>query len=777
MGIVYKAYDLTLERIVALKILPDYLTSDRSAKERLYREAKAAAGLTHQNIAVVYEMGEHDGRVFIAMEYVEGKTLKKVLQEGSLSTGQLLDIAIQVCEGIAAAHEKGIIHRDIKSENIILTRRGQPKITDFGLAKMKGAVSLTDTGTTVGTAAYMSPEQARGEQIDQRSDIFSFGVVLYEMLAGRLPFKGEHEAAIIYSLMHETPEPLARYTADVPHDLQTIVSKALMKDKRERYQHIDEMTVDLTRISHQLPSATVPRSSISPPRTARLLIWAAAITVVVVLAAIYFLSARNRAVEKPALPPVTPQIGTATWKDSIAVLPFKDYSAAKDQEYFCDGMTEDIITKLSRIHDLKVISRSSTNGYKNTDKSAREIAKELGVGAILEGSIQKEKDQIRVNVQLVRAADDVHLWAENYDRRLENVFEVQDQISIAIANALKFTLTPAEQQSIAKRYIDNITAYEYYLKAGQEIDLYNRDGVARALQYLQKGVDEIGDNALLYTAMANAYWQYVNIGIGQDEEIARSEEYLKKALALDPDLSEAHAILGLINASILGNQGEALRQCKLALDANPAGQDALAILRYLYLFYGKPSAAIPLISKLDQLDPRIWARFYRQGMLDYYTGEYALACKDLGKAYELDSSATNLQWFYFSSLAHTGNSDRAITMIDQSVSLTPNNAFSKEGIMLKYAILKDTGNALRILTPNVWKTFRRDFEWSYHLATVFALLGMKKESLDWLQNSVDRGFVNYILLQKDSFLDNIRSEARFKELEQRVKNAWEHLVL
>ena len=326
MGVVYKAQDTKLDRIVALKFLPKHLLCDGEAKTRFEHEAKTASALDHPNIATIYEIDEFEGECFISMAYVEGKSLKKLLEEKTFSVKEVVDIAIQICEGLAIAHEKGIIHRDIKSDNIMLTSRGQVKIMDFGLAKLRGVSKVTKTGSTLGTLAYMTPEQVQGIEVDQRSDIFSFGVVLYEMITGQLPFKGEHEVAIIYSILNEIPEPLARYKAGVPEGLQMVVNKALEKNRDERYQHVDDFQTDLKKIVKEVKSDLTKQ----PP--------------------------------------------------SIAVLPFTNLSADKEQEYFCDGMAEEIINVLTQVEGLRVVARTSAFAFKDKHEDVREIGRKLKIG-------------------------------------------------------------------------------------------------------------------------------------------------------------------------------------------------------------------------------------------------------------------------------------------------------------------------------------------------------------------------------------------------------------
>ena len=490
MGVVYKAHDTTLDRDVALKFLPRYLTNDPTEKERFYHEARAAAALTHQNIAVVYEIGGHENQIFIVMEYVEGKTLKQLLEAEPLTVQRVLDMAIQVCEGMAAAHEKGVVHRDIKSENIIVTPKGHPKITDFGLAKLKGGTKLTRAGSTLGTAAYMSPEQARGEEVDQRSDVFSFGVVLYEMLSGRLPFRGDHPTALAYSIINEEPQPITRFNEKVTLEIEHIVSKALAKDKDERYQHADDLLADLrherktleyARAGYARTTSTTPVVELAKRKRDPGSYWIAATAIVVLAAAVVILNPFNL---RLGITGTAPEEGK-----SIAVLPFIIMGGDKEDEYFSDGITEDIITQLAKVGELKVIARTSVMQYKDTKKSISEIGRELNVSTVLEGSVRRSEGQVRVVAQLIDVRNSEHLWADSYDRDLTKIFAIQSDVAQQIARALKAKLSPAEKSSIERPPTANPEAYQLYLKGRFYWNKRRLDDMRTAIAYFNQAIE------------------------------------------------------------------------------------------------------------------------------------------------------------------------------------------------------------------------------------------------------------------------------------------------
>jgi serine/threonine protein kinase len=409
MGVVYKAEDTRLKRLVALKFLPADLTRDSGAKERFTREAQAASALDHNNICTIYEIDEtDDGQMFIAMACYEGETMREKIKRDHLRVEEALDMAIQVAQGLAKAHEKRITHRDIKPANIMVTGDGVVKIMDFGLAKLTGQSGLTRAGTTVGTVAYMSPEQLRGGEIDYKSDIWSLGVVLYEMLTGELPFRGEGDQATIYSILNKEPQPVASIRRDIPGELESVVSRALTKNPESRYENMRDFLVDLRKAREELEVDVSERLSESKA------------------------------------------------KPSIAVLPFIDMSPQKDQEYFCDGMAEELINTLANLEGLQVASRTSAFQFKDKGHDIREVGRRLKVQSVLEGSVRKAGDRLRITAQLVSVADGYHLWSEKYDREMEDIFAIQDEISLAIVDNLKLKLLRQEKARLVKRFTEDI---------------------------------------------------------------------------------------------------------------------------------------------------------------------------------------------------------------------------------------------------------------------------------------------------------------------------------
>ncbi len=766
MGVVYKAEDLKLRRFVALKFLPHHLGADRE-KQRFVHEAEAASALDHPNICTVHEIDESpEGQMFIVMPCYEGESLAAKIERGPLKLDEATDITIQVASGLAKAHEKGIVHRDIKPGNIFLTGDGLAKIVDFGLAKLASQTKLTRSGTMVGTVTYMSPEQARGDEVDRRSDIWSLGVVLYEMITGRLPFKGEHEPAVVYSIMNEEAEPVTALRTGVPMELERIVNKCLERKRDERYQTAADLIADLRRLQRAVGEGTeaTERSMAAagrPTRWARWWYWAAPLMVVAIIAAAVFFKMPRRA----AIPE----------QKSIAVLPFVDMSPEQDQEYFCDGMTEELINRLSTIQGLRVPARTSAFMFKGKTEDIREIGTKLSVQTVLEGSVRKAGNELRITAQLINVADGYHIWSDRYDRELRDIFVIQDEISSAIVSALRLKITSEEKQKMFERPIDNVAAYECYLKAYDQIWRFSESALDSANQNLQNGIALVGDNALLYSALALVSWQYVNIGVKQEDYITRSEEYAKKALALDPDFPTAHEVLGSIYKDFLGNPQEGLSHYKKALAVNPNELNALRKLAYAYIVtIGKPAAALPLMERAREVDPLEPWKYLSQGMLYFYDGRYPLALEQCRKFYEADTENPLSRFLYAWMLVCNEERDEAFSIIDESARSTPDNVCTRFGLLLKYGVLKDNEKAFAEMTSSFQKTCKRDPEWSYYVALMLSSSDARAEALDWLENAINRGFINYPELKRDPYLDNLRDEERFKKLLERVKYEWEH---
>ncbi|MFQ6115974.1 MAG: protein kinase, partial [bacterium] len=558
MGVVYKAEDTKLERFVALKFLPAHLSQDAENKKRFIHEAKAASALDHPNICTIYEIDEtEDGQTFIVMACYEGETLQKKVARGQLSVDSVIDIAVQTAQGLAKAHAQGIVHRDIKPANIIVTNDGVVKIVDFGLAKLRGRTVLTKEGTTLGTVSYMSPEQTQGAEVDRRTDIWALGAVIYEMVTGQQPFRGEYEQAVMYSIMNEDVAPLTALRTGIPMELERIVNKALAKSPDDRYQHLDELCVDLKSISKGLESGRMkPKPTRpGPARKERSYLYGGIAVLILLLIAggIYL---RQRVSQKGAVPvEATETVSASRWQNSIAVLPFANISADPEQEYFSDGMTEQIITNLSQLQALKVIARTSVMKFKNTEKTIPEIGNELKVAYVLEGSVRKFGNRIRVTAQLINTKDGFHLWANDYDRELKDVFAVQDYVSVAITSALLEKLSAKESEKIKTKTSSNSEAYNYFLKGSYFHQRFTHGGFKlkdyhTAEVMLKKAIEHDPNYARSYAELANLYNTYYGYKAQTKEEkgeyLDLQEKFINMALRLDPASAEILNIAALV---------------------------------------------------------------------------------------------------------------------------------------------------------------------------------------------------------------------------------------
>jgi serine/threonine protein kinase len=558
MGIVYKAEDLKLKRAVALKFLPPHLMDEPGLKERFLVEAQAAAALSHPNICVIHEVGEDEGRPYIAMEYVEGETLRDRVREGPLEPGEAVGLIDQVAAGLAEAHGKGIVHRDIKSANIMVTAKGRSKVMDFGLAKLRGGSSLTKSQTTVGTVAYMSPEQARGEDLDERTDIWSLGVVLYELLSGKLPFQGDHDQTLIYSILQKEPESLVKIRPALSPELEHVVFQALTKKAADRYRSMEELREDLAAVAEGLkPLKAKPRPS-EPEK-------------------------------------------------SIAVLPFINDSPDQENTYFVNGVMEEILGNLQKIRALRVISRTSVEQYRDRKKSVREIAEELGVNYIVEGSAQKYGNAFRLRAQLIMAAKETHLWGESFQQKItdiEDIFNIQIKIAKSIAEELEAVISPEEKKLIEKIPVADLAVYDTYLKARSHIYDGSREALNKAAEFLTDAIIKNPGWAPLYAGLAEA-WLWIQQNGFEQPSVAGPQiiENLNKALALDPDIAEAHYLSAMIAQLVEWDWEKSEREFLRALAINPNDAFSRGLYAQILLIQHRKEEALAQLGLALSLDP------------------------------------------------------------------------------------------------------------------------------------------------------------------------------
>ncbi len=830
MGIVYKAHDVRLRRDVAMKFLPAELGQDAGWLERFYVEARAASALNHPNVGTIHDIDESGGQHFITMEYVRGTTLREKISPAILSVDEALGLALQIARGLYAAHQQGIVHRDIKPENIMVTAEGQVKIMDFGLARFSDGTRLTVAGTTMGTVAYMSPEQVRDEDVDQRSDIWSFGVVLYQMFTQTLPFQGDHPAAKMYEIVNKDAPRLTELRTDVPEGLEAIVAKTLAKNPADRYQHLGELISDLEMVKRGgvptvITMPTAVRRSYKGVRSdkPRWIITAA----IVVLAAVgisYF------SVRSP-LDMLSSRPASANNK-TIAVLPFSNLTGNPDDEYFTDGMTEDILTQLGKIADLRVISRTTMMQYKETKKALRDIGRELNAGVILEGSVRRAADQVRITAQLIDAASDAHLWAETYDKEFIKIFAIQSDVAQKIAAALHSKLSPSEKERIEMKPTANIEAYNVYLRAREYRARNKKQDNETAIDLLKKAITLDSTFALAWAGLSSAYSARYGFGSAiswLDSAVAVS----KKAIALDGNSAEAYNALA--NCYYYrGIYDKALEGYRKAVDLNPNYFGAVANIGNTYMNEGKFDEALPWLKKAVALAPTdpIPAQI---GYVHMRLGNFIEAERWLMKAIELQPDYRNANVFLANvyvlqnkdrqanelmkklvatnpddprvldnagTVAEgTGNFSLAKEYYERSMKANPSfetDPFTISGIGLGHILLKEGkqnvqgsktrrrpdplglvetpyGEAQRLLNHArtlLQKQIEKGDASFYplqNLASISAIEGNRKEANAWLQKAIGAGMSNYYLAQRDPWLENLRNDEQYKQIMAQFK--------
>jgi serine/threonine protein kinase/tetratricopeptide (TPR) repeat protein len=810
MGVVYKAHDTKLDRTVALKFLPSHVGADENEKKRFINEAKAASALDHSNICNIHSVEEtDDGTVFIVMAYYEGMSLKEKIEQGPFALKDVVNYSIQIASGLQKAHEKGIIHRDLKPANIFITNDDQIKIIDFGLARVAERTLLTKSGTTLGTVPYMSPEQAQGGKVDYRTDIWSLGVVMYEMVTGQRPFKSDYETALVYSIINEDPEPVTGARSGVPMDLERIVRKCLEKEPNDRYQYTDEMIVDLRKVANELssgvrtkaqggtdtmmksgPAGRIYRKRMMP------LVYGVPLAFVVLLGIYLFISG------EPAV---------AELDRSIAVLPFENMSPDPADEFFADGITEDIINSLSKIADIRVISRHTSMRYKGTDKSLGIIGEELNVATILHGGIRRAGDDLRISVQLIEVKTDNAIWAETYDRMLVDVFVVQSEVAQNVAEALKAQLTPDEFERIDRPPTDNLAAYELYLMGRERWD-FNREAQEEAAELYRMAVRLDPGFALAYAHLAHTYgflssresafeaahraleidstqavahWALGQLlrGTGRISEARRS---FRQAIAFDPNFVWPMNDLTSMETNV-GRLDEAYHWARKALEREPddANTFAHSVDPLLALEVDEITDRFLTIG-LDKEPlfegPKPYHRIsIRFATLEVLRGNYEKALQWIRDAMELHPDNDELPRSYASVLIFA-RPEHADSVVEYSFRISPDRGASILPATYRtlYAwVLMRRGEYARAdsLLEQVLERSAGLLEdgaeaptVAAHIAAIHSLRGNVDDAIEWLERAYDLGYLQPRIIERAPLFDNVREHQEYRRLIDRMRS-------
>jgi len=756
MGVVYKAEDTKLGRVVALKFLPEHGAKTDEERERFLQEARAASSLNHQNVCTIHGIEEFEGREFIEMELVEGTTLRDRIGGTALSTSDAIGFALQIGEALTEAHRQGIVHRDIKSENIMVAGKNQIKVMDFGLAKLKGSLKLTKTSSTVGTLAYMAPEQIQGGEVDARSDIFSFGVVVYEMLTGKLPFKGEHDASVMYSILNEDPVPLASASPRVDPELDRIIRRALEKDPEDRYQHVDDMVSELRRGKKQ--TGPVTRPAVTPatgparaPKKSRypLVIGGGGLAALILLVgSIWYFTSR-------------PSAGL----DSIAVLPFANTSGDPGTEYLAEGITENVINKLSQLSGLRVIPRSMVARYGGNNADPAAAGRELNVGAVLTGKVTQRDDALTIQVELIDVGHLSQLWGEQYNRTMSDVIAVQQEIARTVVEKLETRLTGAEQEHLKTAVTSNPEAYQAYIKGRFNWNKRTGDGNARALTYFREAVDLDPGFALAYVGIANCYSIGATLDMNTSEAIPMAKQALRQALTLDPDLAEAHAGLGITQAYNDFDFAAAEASFRKSIEVNPRFATVHHWLGEFLVYMGRGEEGLAEYRRALELDPASLPIASDYGLAFYFLRRYDESIAELNKVIELDPNFVRTYYYSMYPYLAKGLVGEAVEKLLAGMRAAGESQDDLRAIRKAY----ETSGIRGVARTRTEQLLRGNPDLiTTPLIHFMVLAGDHERALDYLDRAYESRSSVCTTLKGSPMWDNLRDEPRFQALVKKL---------
>ena len=772
MGEVYLAEDTTLNRKVAIKFLSPKSIGSGVARKRLLREAQAAASLDHPNICAVYEVGEIDGDCFIVMQYLEGETLHRRLSGKKLDQSEALRLVLQMADGLAEAHSRGIVHRDVKPQNLFITNRGQVRVLDFGLAKVifseqqaeskaNTLTILSNPGAMIGTMPYMSPEQVRAENVDSRSDIFSLGTVLYEMLTGRQPFVASNQAVTLSAILTQSPPPLSRYMSNPPIELERIVRKCLEKDRDQRYQSAKDLIVDLRSLQRHT-SANFETIEDAPAHWSPKASWArlAGIAALVVLISlgVYFFARRGRAIDSNR------QI------TSVAVIPFVETSGDPEMDYLSDGITDGLINSLSQLPNVKIIGHASVFRYKGKDIDARTVGSELGVDSVLTGRIVQHGKNIGISVELVDSQDNHHLWGAQYNRQVSDILAMQDDMTQVITERLRLKLSGEDQKRLSKHYTENSEAYQLYLKGRYFWNKRTEADLEKAVEYFQQAINTDPNYALAYAGLADAYATLGSAGFDAmlpDEAMPKARLAATKALEIDNALAEAHTSLAYVKFVYDWDWATADNEFKRAIELN-GNYPAAHLLRSHYLMaMGRSDESILESRRALELDPLSITYNTNVGRALVFARQNDRALEQLRKTLELDPKYIWAHYLLGIVYEQTQMYDQALSELEEVKTLSGDSAVSEAALAHVYAVAHKKNEALKI-AENLKVRGKTQRVPPYYLAIIYAGLDDSTQALEWLEKAYHERTNQMAYLRVEPAFDKLREDSRFQNMIHRL---------
>ena len=779
MGEVYLARDTRLERTVALKILPAEIAQDGDRMRRFLREAKAASAIDHPGIVHVYEINQAQGVHFIAMQYVEGETLRRRINSKPLPAEELLRAAIEITEAISEAHAHGIVHRDLKPDNIMVSKKGQMKILDFGLARIQKnpddsgnsespTFTKTEAGVVLGTVAYMSPEQALGKEVDHRTDIFSLGAVLYEMAVGRAPFSGRTPTEIVDNLLHSAPEPIIRWNHDAPQELERIIRKCLEKEPDRRYQSAADLAIDLRNLQRDLNSSDRKIQSLEAPkppsarvtkrRTAFILLLAAILAGACLAGYQVYMQRMNAGREIR----------------SLAVLPFKNINLDPKTEYLSDGFTDSIISNISLVRQIRVMARGTVFTYKNKDVDPRQVGKDLKVDGVVTGKLLQQADSLLVTVDLVDARDGSQVWGAQYDRKLSDILSLQSEISKEVSERLRIKLTEQEENLVARQYTADTEAYQLYLKGDFFLLQRTEDSTRKAMTFFEQAIAKDPSYALAYNGLADSY-NFLSItgallgGPPPKEVIPRAKELALKAIQLDETLAQPHRTLGHIKLNYDFDWKGAEIEFNRALELNSNDSLTHTFRTFLFISTGRNSDALASMERFKSVDPGyLPGKLVSIGIQHYWLRDFDNAIQQCEIVNDMAPQYPSPYFWLGAAYVEKKNFKKAIDAFEQAVAYSHRAtvALCGLGFGLARSGRKEEAEAiLRELLDSSSKRYIPEF----YIASLLGALKRNDEALDWLEKAYEERANGISSLKVNPLLDDLRTEPRFIALLERLK--------